>query len=137
MRFATLLTGIACGVQPPPDAAAFNYRLTTEISMPHLEENLRYATTHETRCLTRTELLTAFSALDHPSLRGCSLHPARETEDTIIYDLACHPDHGTTGEAYWQIGTRDLRGTLRVRLGGKNMTFYQRITAVPLAQCRR
>jgi len=24
-----------------------------------------------------------------------------------------------------------MTGTLRVRLGGKNMTFYQRITAMP------
>jgi hypothetical protein len=25
-----------------------------------------------------------------------------------------------------------MTGTLRVRLGGKNMTFYQRITATPV-----
>jgi hypothetical protein len=110
--------------------------LTTEISMPHLEDNLRYSITHETRCLTRAQLLTVFPILEHPSLSGCSLHPRAETRDTITYDLVCHPDHGTTGAAHWQAGSGDLRGTLRVRLGGKNMTFYQRVTAVPLARCQ-
>jgi hypothetical protein len=115
--------------------------------MPHLEENLRYAITHETRCLTRAELLTAFPVLNHPSMRGCTLGAPREsgegressrlreTRETLVSDLACHPDHGTKGEARWETRATELRGTLRVRLGGKNMTFSQYITAVPLGAC--
>ena len=115
--------------------------LTAEISMPHLEDNLRYSITRETRCLTRAELLTIFPILQHPSLSGCSLHAgteadtSTEAEDALIYDLACHPDHGTTGQARWEARSSDLQGILRVRLGGKNMTFSQRVTAVPLGQC--
>jgi hypothetical protein len=112
-------------------SVSWNYMLTTEVSMPHLEDNLRYAITHETRCLTRDELLTAFSVLQHPSLSGCALRPSGET----TYDLVCRPGSGTTGEAHWDVEPGHLYGTLHVRLGGKNMTFSQRITAVPLARC--
>jgi hypothetical protein len=119
----------------PVVATSWSYMLTSETGMPHLEDNLRYAITHETRCLTREELFAVFPVLKHPSLNGCSLHPAEKTQDTITYDLSCQPDHGTTGQARWQVGPKDLQGTLRIRLGGKNMTFYQRITATPIAEC--
>jgi hypothetical protein len=33
------------------------------------------------------------------------------------------------------LGQGAIAGTLNVRLGGKNMTFYQRITAKPIASC--
>ncbi len=32
------------------------YEIVTETAMPHLEENLRYATTREQRCLQESEL---------------------------------------------------------------------------------
>lgn len=124
MQVMTWLTAVA--------SASWSYMLTTEISMPHLEENLRYAITHETRCLTRDELLTSFSVLNHPSLNGCSLRPSGET----TYDLVCRTDSGTTGEARWEVESSRLQGTLHVRLGGKNMTFSQTITAIPVARCR-
>ena len=39
---------------------------------------------------------------------------------------------GRTGEAIWHIDpSTSIRGTLNVKLGGKNMTFYQRVTALP------
>jgi hypothetical protein len=134
-RLASVLLSAACAASTDAGGAR-NYELTAEISMPHLEDNLRYAITHETRCLSRTELLTVFPILEHPSLSGCTLHPDSESPDTILYRLSCHPDHRTTGEARWQTGPGAWRGTLRIRLGGKNMTFSQSITAVPLGQCR-
>jgi alkylated DNA repair protein (DNA oxidative demethylase) len=68
------------------------YEVTTELGMPHLEENLRYSITHEKRCLTREGLYHLFPILNHPALAGC-------------------------------------------RLGGKNMTFFQRVTAIPAGRC--
>ena len=133
LRLASVLLSVVCAASVDTDDVTWNYRLTTETTMPHLEDNLRYAITHETRCLTRKELLKAFAVLNHPSMKGCTLGAPREERDAIVSDLTCHPDHGTTGEARWT----DLHGTLRVRLGGKNMTFYQRITAAPLGECRR
>jgi hypothetical protein len=107
------------------------YEIVTETDMPHLEENLRYATRHEQRCLDLHDLSTAFWMLGHVSLQDCKLVKAAEDAGSALYQLQCDGGHGTTGEARWQFESGHLSGTMRVRLGGKNMTFYQRITATP------
>lgn len=120
-------------------AAAFSpgmYEVTTETGMPHLEENLRYSTTHERHCVTEPEALaTAFPVLRHVSLKGCRLGNETRQGDTVSYVLACAGGHGTTGDATWELGEHEMIGTLHVKLGGKNMTFYQRVTAVAVGQC--
>jgi hypothetical protein len=111
------------------------YEVTTETGMPHLEENLRYTTSHEKVCLTHQALEAAFPILEHPALHGCRLQNEVRLGDTVSYTLACEGGHGTTGEAVWRIEAQRIRGTLNVKLGGKNMTFYQRVTALPLGKC--
>jgi len=113
------------------------YEVTTETGMPHLEENLRYTVTRERHCMAHRPMAAAFPVLSHPALRGCSLQDETRHEDTVSYALVCTGGHGTSGEAIWQIDAHRIRGTLSVKLGGKNMTFYQRITALPLGACER
>lgn len=111
------------------------YEVTTETGLPHLETNLHYATTREKRCLDHQELSSAFPILNDSSLKGCKLDKESRHEDTVSYLLLCEGGHGTTGTAIWQLGADQIRGTLDVRLGGKNMTFYQRITTQPMGKC--
>jgi hypothetical protein len=113
------------------------YDVTTETGMPHLEENLRYTITHEKRCLKRQDLRTVFPILEHPALKGCQLRDKSQSGDTVTYTLVCDGGHGTTGQAIWRLGDHQVRGTLNVKLGGKNMTLYQRVTALPLGNCSR
>jgi len=121
---------------PASDTApARLYALTSETGMPHLEENLRYAVTREKRCLTREDLGSAFPILQHPSLVGCKLREESHRGDTLSYVLVCESAHGTTGTASWQMGEHVIRGTLNVRLGGKNMTFFQRVTGTLIGEC--
>ena len=133
MMTLTALTG------PPAQAADSAprraYEVVTETALPHLEENLRYATTRRRLCLSRSELFAAFPALSHDSLAGCRLGDERHHEDTISFRLVCDGGHSTTGAARWLVGAAQISGTLDVRLGGKNMTFYQRIAATPLGEC--
>lgn len=98
------------------------YELTTETTMPHLEENLRYANTTQRQCLVLSELATAFPILRHPALDGCKLEGEVRQQDSLSYQLVCTGGHGTTGTAVWHLGEHRLRGTLNVKLGGKNMT---------------
>jgi len=107
------------------------YEIVIETDMPHLEENLRYAVRRESRCLDRHDLSAAFWMLGHVSLQDCRLVKTAEDADSAAYRLECSGGHGTTGGASWQFDPDRWTGTLRVRLGGKNMTFYQRITATP------
>lgn len=104
--------------------------------MPHLEENLRYAVTRSEQCLAREDLGSAFLMLQHPSLAGCKLREESHRNDTIFYVLVCEGAHGTTGSAAWQIAEHVIRGTLNVKLGGKNMTFFQRVTGTLTGECR-
>jgi hypothetical protein len=111
------------------------YEVTTETMMPHLEENLRYATTRQNRCLSGQDLASAFPILSHASLTGCRLEEENRSDQAVSYLLVCDGGHGTTGTAEWRLDAHRITGTLHVRLGGKNMTFYQRITATALGAC--
>jgi hypothetical protein len=111
------------------------YELTVETGMPHLEESLRYSTTRQTRCLTREPLSAAFPILSHASLESCRLDQERRRGDTVSYELVCENGRGTTGNAVWQLSEKRIVGTLHVKLGGKNMTFHQRVTATPVGRC--
>jgi hypothetical protein len=116
---------------PPPHI----YEIVTETTMPHLEENLRYATTREQRCLDENELWTSFTILQYPALKDCRLEQESRQGDAVSYALVCEGGHGTTGRATWQLGRAHSVGTLNVKLGGKNMTFSQRVTARTLGAC--
>lgn len=131
---ATLLAS-ADSVAGPDGAQASSatrrYAITTETGMPHLEESLRYAVRREMRCLDPHDLSAVFWMLDDVSLQDCRLVKAAQARDSARYDLLCTGGHGTSGTARWDIQPGRLRGTLDVKLGGKNMTFHQRVVATP------
>lgn len=130
-----LIGALACSIQAADIPARHVYEMSTETGMPHLEENLRYAVRKETRCMNPHDLSAAFWMLEDVSLQDCALVKATEEGDSAVYALMCTGGHGTTGDARWQLGPDVITGTLKVRLGGKNMTFYQRITAKPVGDC--
>jgi len=113
------------------------YDLTIETAMPHLAENLRYTTTREQRCMGQAELASIFPVLSHPALAGCRLQGEQQVRDRLILQLACTGGHGTRGQAVWHFDQSRMSGQLDVRLGGKNMTFYQRVTGKRLGSCPR
>ena len=129
---ALLINNHAVAAEKPPRQL---FEITTETGMPHLEENLRYATTREEICLSEDELFIRFPVLHHVALRDCKLDPESRAAQQISYRLDCSGGHGTTGGAVWRLGEHQLRGRLDVKLGGKNMTFYQTVTALPLGAC--
>jgi hypothetical protein len=111
------------------------YDVTVETGMPHLEENLRYAITRTEQCLARQDLDSVFPVLQHSSLAGCKLREQSSDGDTLTYALVCNGSSGTTGTATWRIGEQVIHGTLEVKLGGKNMTFFQRVTGKLIGEC--
>jgi hypothetical protein len=136
LRTLTLVSAFAAVSIPASDTTpARLYEVITETGMPHLEENLRYAVTRENRCLTDEELASAFPILKSASLADCKLRREGPRSDDASYLLVCDGGHGTTGSVSWHVGEQSIVGTLNVKLGGKNMTFFQRVTAKPLGQC--
>jgi hypothetical protein len=111
------------------------YEIVARTEMPHLEESLRYATTREQRCLRGDEPAAVFPILQHPSLEGCALGAARRGGDTVRYSLDCASAAVATGSARLEGSPGRLAGVLEVKMGGKNMTFAQRIEAVRQGPC--
>jgi hypothetical protein len=112
------------------------YEVVITTNMPNLEENLRYTTTREKRCLGQDDLARAFPVLKHPALKGCVLRDeVREGADTLLLQLVCPGDSGTAGMAAWHVRDSGITGVLSVKMGGKNLTFGQRITGTPLGAC--
>lgn len=109
------------------------YDVTTETGMPHLEESLRYAIVRQRRCLDPSDLSRVFWMLGDVSLQDCRLQKTSQAEDGARYELHCDGGHGIMGSAQWRFEPDRLRGTLDVKLGGKNMTFYQRVVAQPVS----
>jgi hypothetical protein len=111
------------------------YDVTIETGMPHLEENLRYTTTHQRSCISLKDLAAEFPILNHPTLAGCTLGGEARKGDTVKFVLSCDDRHGTTGVAVWHIDNQRILGRLDVKLGGKNMTFSQTVTAKVVGNC--
>jgi hypothetical protein len=133
---AGVLTLLGLAVRASEPIPTLLYEVTTETGMPHLEENLRYTITRQQRCLAHEPFASAFPILSHPALAGCRLEGEARQGDTVSLQLTCPAGHGASGRALWQLGGPQILGTLDVKLGGKNMTFYQRVTAVPVGPCR-
>jgi hypothetical protein len=109
-----------------PAAEPGAYDITASTEMPHLEENLRYATVRERRCVR--ELASFFPILQHPSLEGCRLAGDR---------LVCASPEVATGTVRLDEapGRARVSAVLEIKMGGKNMTFAQRVDAVRLGDC--
>lgn len=95
--------------------------------MPNLEENLRYATTRERRCLSLDDFDSLFPILRHPSLEGCRLDERHR--------LVCANPQVASGAAWLETAGERIAGALEVKMGGKNMTFSQRIEGVRQRDC--
>ena len=137
-RLRWSILAVALGFVPASSAQAdqsWLYEVVIETGMPNLEENLRYATTKSTQCFNDSELAHSFSALHHDALRGCELERESHLSDGSSYALTCKGSTETHGSATWSVTPERKVGTLRVKLGGKNMTFFQRVSARVLGAC--
>lgn len=110
------------------------YEITTETLMPHLEHNLRYADTRERRCVRGNAPDVFFSILEHQSFNGCKLGDGNG-RDPIYYPLVCRSSQGPTGTAQLKVAAERVSGVLQIQMGGKNMTFSQRIEAKRQGDC--
>ncbi len=118
-----------------PAQTSFNgvYVVNTQILMPHLEENLRYANNTLEISARQFDPNRFFPILKHQSLTGCTLKQSAQALDTLTYLLICSGTNQTQGNASITVTGANLKGILNIRMGGKNMTFSQRMSASPKA----
>ena len=111
------------------------YELTAQTVMPHLEEALRYATTSSRRCLGTQEASALFPLLRHEAFAGCSLVREASSDAEAHFSLRCDNPQAATGAAHFTLQSSAFHAVLYVKMGGKNMTLSQRLTAPRLGAC--
>jgi hypothetical protein len=110
------------------------YMIVSETVMPHLEE-MRRNKSHERGCLRDGEPEAVFPVLRQPAFKGCMLMDERRENGRRSYGLQCETDYVATGSAQLDVTPERIVATLRVQMGGKNMTFTQRVEAVRHGPC--
>jgi len=129
------ITALASAAESPTfEVPAGNYTVTAQMIMPHLDEMRRISTT-EQRCIIDQGPIGLFPVMDQPALRGCNLGFGRFDGTAVTYLLVCQTARVATGTATLHETPSGIAGTVDVKMGGKNMTFSQRIAAVHKGDC--
>ena len=110
------------------------YDVTAQMYMPHLEE-MRRIVTQQQYCLRSADPGALFPVLRQPALRGCALRHGVQNSDAFDYVLVCKTALVATGTARLFRDRERVIGTIDVKMGGKNMTFSQRIEAEASGSC--
>jgi hypothetical protein len=111
------------------------YDVTAVTALPHLEEALRYATTHKRECLREPDATRLFPLLLQPVFAGCHLVPAARVGDEMRFVLRCANPEAATGSAVFNVGQYKLSAVLELKMGGKNMTLSQKLTGTRVGPC--
>jgi len=131
---ALLPTLLACAAAAEPSLPAGRYALESRVTMPHLEE-MRRQVDVQTRCLGDDDLRGFFPVMHQPALNGCEFGYPEATADGMRYVLVCQSARVATGTAALRTRGETYVGELQIKMGGKNMTFAQRVEARRLADC--
>lgn len=110
------------------------YELASQMQMPHLEE-MRRMVTRETRCIAPNDVRALFPVMRQPALRGCEFGYATRHDARTRLVLVCASARVATGTAELRPAARGLIGHLQIKMGGKNMTFSQRVEATRVGDC--
>jgi len=111
------------------------YKVKTELLLPHLENNLHYTTTNTRQCLGRQDASTLFPILEHVSFTGCALVERQSNKKNTEFSLVCSNPEAATGLAHFFIEKEAFRATLDIKMGGKNMKFSQQVYGRRIGAC--
>jgi hypothetical protein len=135
-----LLVLLASSIMPSvPRAANFalepgEYEVVSQMIMPHLDE-MRRIEKRQRLCIEADELAVLFPVMRQPALRGCVLDYPAEHARRTNYVLQCESARVASGTAWLSRTSGRINGMLEVKMGGKNMTFSQRSTAIRRGAC--
>lgn len=116
------------------ELAPGSYDISARMSMPHLDE-MRRIVTQERRCVSDGKPQALFPVLRQPALRGCNFGYGAAEGLEFEYLLVCQSARVASGKVRLTRDHDSIVGRLEVKMGGKNMTFAQRIEATRRADC--
>jgi hypothetical protein len=111
------------------------YQVEVRISLPNVQDVA--APLLVTRCLGAEDLQTgrAFSILSDNPLKSCDLVDYQATAGTAIYRIACAGPNRGSAVAVFDTKAFAYRGTIKMNMGGKNMTMSETQSGKRIGDC--
>ena len=115
-----------------------SYDVTSTIVLPNLDENLTNSKTRDIVCLKSFKPEKLFPVLSHPSFTRCRLiNQTSNITGKKQYRLKCSNSQAATGSARIIISPDRITAQLKIKMGAKNMTMTQNVSAVKISRCER
>lgn len=119
-----------------PELAPGLYEVEVRIALPNVQDVA--APVSSTRCVASADLQSgqAFVILSDNPLKACALIDYQASGDTATYRIACPgPNMGSAAGVFNLAGTA-YRGTIKMNMGGKNMTMFEMQAGKRIGDCR-
>jgi hypothetical protein len=136
LRLLLLALPGALAAEPPPlPLPAGGCTLAAQTMMPHLDR-MRLVVRHHERCFDGGDALPSlFPVMRQPALTGCNLGLGARDGERLRYVLIRASSRVATGSAEILPTAWGAIGKLDIRMGGKYMTFAQRVEASRRGDC--
>jgi uncharacterized protein DUF3617 len=101
------------------------YKVEVRISLPNVQDAA--APIVLTRCVRPDDLESgqAFSILSDNPLKKCELLDYQTTSSTAVYRIACPGPNKGSAVAVFDTTNTSYRGSIKMNMGGKNMTMSE------------
>ena len=118
------LTAAACFAAEPALEPGL-YEVEVRIALPNVLNVA--APTIATRCLTAADLQSGqgFSVLSDNPLKNCPLLDYHATADSAVYRIVCPGPNMGHAVGVFELAPTTFRGTIKMNMGGKNMTMSE------------
>jgi hypothetical protein len=111
------------------------YEVEIRLSLPNVDSAAVLSTF--TRCITPADLRSgwAFFVLSDNPLKGCELLDYQAKAETAFYRIACPGPNRGSAVAVFDTTRTSFRGTIKMNMGGKNMTMSEVQVGKRIAAC--
>jgi hypothetical protein len=129
--------GVAPAAAEPPGLAPGLYAIEVRIGLPNV---LEVGPPHQlTRCVTAGEIASgqAFFVRSENPIAACEQVDVAATATAVRYRIHCPGPNAASADAEFETGDQGYRGTIRMTMGGKNMTMSETQVAARVGECPR
>ena len=112
------------------------YQVEVRISLPNVQDTA--APLVLTRCFSPADLQSgqAFFVLSDNPLKRCDQLDYRMNAGMAVYRIACPGPNKGSAVAVFETTATSYRGTIKMNMGGKNMTMSETQVGKRLGDCR-
>jgi hypothetical protein len=132
-----LAAGAAPAAAEPPGLVPGLYAIEVRLGLPNV---LVVGPPRQlTRCVTAGEIASgrAFFVRSENPIGACEQVDVAVTGTAVRYRIRCPGPNASSADAEFETGDRGYRGTIRMTMGGKNMTMSETQVATRVGDCER